>query len=85
MVLLEAAIVGKPIVSVRFGSIDGALPISTIRVVEQTDEDLAEGMRALMRGEIETSRLDAEAYNAATLDEFQRAISHSAAVDGTQF
>jgi glycosyltransferase involved in cell wall biosynthesis len=80
MVLLEAAIVGMPIVSVRFGSIDGALPINTIRVVEQTDDGLAEGMREFLRGEVEESTLDADAYNAAALEEFRSAITHSAAI-----
>lgn len=81
MVLLEAAIVGLPIVSVRFGSIEGALPINTIRVVEQTDDDLAEGMRAFLRGEVEASTLDAVAYNEAALEEFRGAVTHRASID----
>ncbi len=70
MVLLEAAIVGLPIVSVDFGTIRDALPDSVIRIVDQDDDALAEGMLAYLRGEVPPQRLDVERYNRAALGEF---------------
>jgi CDP-glycerol glycerophosphotransferase len=77
MVILEAAIVGLPIVSVDFGSIRDALPDSTIHIVAQDDDSLAEGMLAFLRGEVPPQRLDVEAYNRVTTGEFVTAITTS--------
>ena len=77
MVLLEAALAGMPIVSVEFDSVHDALPDSAIRIVPQSDEGLAEGMRAFLREEVRPSFLDGVAYNRAAVVEFY-------AVTGTQ-
>ena len=63
MVLLEAALAGLPIISVDFGSARDSVPGAPLHIVEQSDEGLAEGMRAHLRGEIAPSSLDARAYN----------------------
>jgi CDP-glycerol glycerophosphotransferase len=73
MVILEAAIAELPIVSVDFGSVRDALPGSTIHVVAQTDDALADGMRAFLRGEVEPSHLDVESYNRSAVAEFYAA------------
>jgi len=70
MVLLEAALAGMPIVSVEFDSVHDALPDSGIRIVPQSDEGLAEGMRAFLRGDVRSSVLDGVAYNRAAVVEF---------------
>jgi CDP-glycerol glycerophosphotransferase len=70
MVLLEAALARLPIVSVEFDSAHDALPDSAIRIVPQSDQGLAEGMRAFLRGEVPPSFLDGTAYNRAALAEF---------------
>ena len=70
MVLLEAALAGMPIVSVEFDSVHDALPDSAIRIVPQSDEGLAEGMRAFLRGDVRPSVLDGVAYNRAAVVEF---------------
>lgn len=75
MVILEAAIVGLPIVSVNFGSIRDALPDSTIHIVDQDDDSLADGMLAFLRGEVTPQRLDVERYNRAAIGEFVTAIT----------
>ena len=75
MVLLEAALARMPIVSVEFDSVHDALPDSAIRIVPQTDEGLAEGMRAFLRGEVRTSFLDGLAYNRAAVAEFYSVAS----------
>lgn len=73
MVILEAAIAELPIVSVDFGSVRDALPGSTIHVVSQTDDALADGMRAFLRGEVEPSHLDVDSYNRSAVGEFYAA------------
>ena len=70
MVLLEAALAGMPIVSVEFDSVHDALPDSAIRIVPQSDEGLAEGMRAFLRGDVRPSVLNGVAYNRAAVVEF---------------
>ena len=86
MVLLEAAVAGLPIVTVRFGSVNDALPPERLHVVDQTVEGLAQGMRDFLDGRVSTSDFDAEAYNALALREFVAAIDSelesSAAADG---
>ena len=75
MVILEAAVVGLPIVSVNFDSIRDALPDSVIHIVNQDDEALAEGMLAFLRGEVAPQHLDAERYDRVAMDEFVKAIT----------
>ncbi len=73
MVLLEAALARLPIVSTRFASVADALPEGMIRIVEQDDDALAEGLLAAIRGEVRPAELDADAYNREVVDEFVRA------------
>jgi CDP-glycerol glycerophosphotransferase len=72
MVLLEAAVLGLPIVSVDFASVHDALPGESIHVVPQTDRALAEGMRAFLRGDVLPSSLDVTAYTRKVLSDFER-------------
>ena len=77
MVILEAALIGLPIVSVDFASIRDALPDGTIHIVDQDDDALAEGMLAFLRGEVRPQRLDVQSYNQMACAEFVRAITTS--------
>ncbi len=74
MVILEALVLGLPVVSTAFGSVSGALPAGTGLVVDRTDEALAEGLRAALRGEVPNPRFDPAQYNADAMAEFYRAI-----------
>jgi CDP-glycerol glycerophosphotransferase len=74
MVLLEAAVAGLPIVTVRFGSVADALPTGQLHIVDQTVEALAQGMRDYLEGIVRAAELDAEEYNALALREFGAAI-----------
>lgn len=74
MVLLEAATVGLPIVSVAFGSVSSALPGDELHVVERTVPALADGLRAVLEGQVATARLDVAEYNRSALAEFAAAI-----------
>ena len=74
MVLLEAAILHMPIVSVRFASVGDALVDDSVLVVEQSDTDLAAGMTAYLEGAVPPASLDADAYSAECIREFTAAI-----------
>ena len=74
MVLLEAMVLGLPVVTTEFGSVRGALPEGYGLVVKLKVGALADGMRAFLRGEVPTSPFDDAAYNREATHEFYRAI-----------
>ncbi len=75
MVLLEAALAGLPIVSTAFASVADALPSGTIHVVAQDDDALAAGMIAFLDGEVPPAHLDAAAYTAEVIGEFDALVA----------
>ncbi len=77
MVLLEAALCELPVVSTRFASVADALPDGTIRIVEQDDHALAEGMLAYLAGEVAPSHLDIPTYVGDVLSELDEVIATS--------
>ncbi|GAA4267379.1 glycosyltransferase [Frondihabitans peucedani] len=79
MVLLEAAVLGMPIVSTEFGSIEDALPDGIIRVVEASESGLAGGLREFLGGAIQPQAFDVDAYNAKARDQFAAAVGLPAA------
>lgn len=74
MVILEALVLGLPVVSTSFGSVRSALPEGTGLVVDRDADALAAGMTAALRGEVPNPPFDPAAYNAAAMDEFYAAI-----------
>ncbi len=74
MVLLEALVLGRPIISTAFDTVRDALPAGHGLVVQRDTAALAEGMRAFLRGDVPATSFDAEAYNAECIREFYRAI-----------
>ncbi|WP_375504811.1 CDP-glycerol glycerophosphotransferase family protein [uncultured Jatrophihabitans sp.] len=74
MVLLEAMVLGRPVVTTAFDSVRGALPEGYGRVVERKVGALADGLRAFLRGEVSSLPFDGEAYNRDATLEFYRAI-----------
>ena len=74
MVLLEAAIAGLPIVTVRFGSVSDALPEGELHIVDQSVSGLAGGLIDYLDGAVGAAGLDARAYNALALREFAAAV-----------
>ncbi|MFJ3393114.1 CDP-glycerol glycerophosphotransferase family protein [Leifsonia aquatica] len=74
MVILEALVLGLPIVTVEFASAKNALPAGSGLVVPQTDEGVADGMRAFLAGGVPDSRFDYAGYNRKAVGEFYRAI-----------
>ena len=78
MVILEALVLGLPIVTVEFASAKNALPAGSGMVVPQTDEGVADGMAAFLRGDVPASVFDFHAYNRKAVDQFYRAIGATA-------
>ena len=74
MVLLEAAIAGLPIVTVRFGSVSDALPDGELHIVDLSVSGLADGLIDYLDGAVGAAGLDARAYNALALREFEAAV-----------
>jgi CDP-glycerol glycerophosphotransferase (TagB/SpsB family)/glycosyltransferase involved in cell wall biosynthesis len=74
MVLLEALVLGTPVVTTAFGSVRGALPEGYGLVVKRSVDALAEGMRAFLRGDVARKPFDFIAYNQESTEEFFRAI-----------
>jgi CDP-glycerol glycerophosphotransferase (TagB/SpsB family)/glycosyltransferase involved in cell wall biosynthesis len=74
MVLLEAAIIGMPIVSVRFDSVADALDADSVHIVDQDDAALANGMLAYLAGRVPPSSLDVRTYTDECVHEFTSAI-----------
>jgi CDP-glycerol glycerophosphotransferase (TagB/SpsB family)/glycosyltransferase involved in cell wall biosynthesis len=80
MVILEALVLGLPIVTVEFASAKNALPAGSGLVVPQSDEGVAEGMEAFLRGDVPASAFDYAAYNRKAVEQFYRAIGASGTV-----
>ena len=74
MVILEALVLGLPIVTVEFASAKNALPAGSGLVVPQSVDGVADGMRAFLRHEVPESAFDWAGYNRKAVGEFYRAI-----------
>lgn len=74
MVLLEALVLGIPVITTSFGSVAGALPADIGTIVPPTVEDLAEAMRE--EAENPTSRIefDVDEYNRRAMNEFENIL-----------
>jgi CDP-glycerol glycerophosphotransferase (TagB/SpsB family)/glycosyltransferase involved in cell wall biosynthesis len=75
MVLLEAAVLGLPIITTRFGSVADALPEVELRVVAQDDDELAEAMLDHLRGGVAPTVFDADGHNREALHRAERALA----------
>lgn len=74
MVILEARLLGLPVVATAFGSVRGALSDGVGLVVDRDVDALAGGMRAALRGEVPNPPFDPVGYNKEALSDFYRAI-----------
>jgi CDP-glycerol glycerophosphotransferase len=74
MVILEALVLDLPVVTVSFGSVRDALPEGSGLIVPRTDDGLAGGLRAYLRGDVAMTPFDDEAYNDTVVEQFYRAI-----------
>ena len=74
MVILEALVLGLPVVATHFASVDSALPPGQGLVVERSVEGVADGMRAFLRGDVPRPRFDAVSYSRQAVAQFLRAV-----------
>ena len=63
MVLLEARIVGLPIVVSDFSSVEDSLMENGQYLIKSTQEAILEGLRAFAKGEVPTCKFDPRQYN----------------------
>ncbi|GAA3672373.1 hypothetical protein GCM10023081_08410 [Arthrobacter ginkgonis] len=74
MVILEAMVLGLPLVTTAFGSVDSAVPPGQGLVVDRDDDALAAGLTAFLDGRVEPAVFDPAAYNDHAMEEFYRAV-----------
>lgn len=70
MVILEAALLGLPVISTAFASVEDALPSSKIHVVDASVSALHAGLVAYLNGDVPATHLDAAGYTAEVLADF---------------
>lgn len=74
IVILEARVLGLPIVTTRFGSVYSAMEGSGGLIVDTEDEALADGMQTFLEGQIHALPFDGDAYNKEVIDEFTQVV-----------
>lgn len=74
IVILEARVLGLPLVVTRFGSAESAVESSGGLIVDRDDRALAAGMRAFLAGEITPVPFDPQAYNRTAVTEFEASV-----------
>ncbi|HYO40525.1 MAG TPA: glycosyltransferase [Nocardioidaceae bacterium] len=74
MVILEARLLGLPVVTTAFSSVGDSVPPGAGLVVPQTVKGVAQGMRRFLAGEVPSATLDAAAYNRSAMQQFDRAV-----------
>jgi CDP-glycerol glycerophosphotransferase len=74
MVILEARLLGLPVVTTAFSSVGDSVPPGAGLVVPQTVKGVAQGMLQFLAGKVPSATLDANLYNAAAMDQFDRAV-----------
>lgn len=70
IVILEARVLGLPVVVTRFGSAESAMEGSGGLIVECDEKALAAGMNAFLAGEVGAEPFDGDAYNREVMNEF---------------
>lgn len=78
MVILEARVLGLPVVSTAFSSVASALAPGEGLVVDRKAEALAKGMRRALEGQVPNPPFHPVAYNHEVMGEFYRAIGAGA-------
>ena len=74
MVLLEALVLGLPVISTDFASVADALPKGCGHVVERSVPGLAAGMAEFLRGDLRFAPFDYVSYNREVMQEFYEGI-----------
>ncbi len=74
VVILEARVLGLPVVSTAFASVGDSIPPGAGLVVPRTVEGLAEGMERFLSGDLHGEPLDYEEYNRHAVEQFEAAV-----------
>jgi CDP-glycerol glycerophosphotransferase len=74
MVILESMVLGTPVVTTGFDSVQGILPIGQGLVVERSVDALAAGMEESIHGRVHAGHFDYVKYNQAAVEQFYQAI-----------
>jgi glycosyltransferase involved in cell wall biosynthesis len=74
VVILEARVLGLPVVSTAFASVGDSIPPGAGLVVPRTVEGLAEGMERFLSGDLHGEPLDYEEYNRHAVRQFEEAV-----------
>ena len=74
IVILEARVLGLPIVTTRFGSVESAMEGSGGLIVDTDEDALAEGLRKFLDGQIRARAFDGDDYNRAVMKEFVEVV-----------
>ncbi|MDT7578738.1 MAG: CDP-glycerol glycerophosphotransferase, partial [Pseudonocardiales bacterium] len=74
MVLLEALVLGVPVVTTAFDSVHGVMPEGQGLIVERSVEALAQGMEESLTGNVPSAPFDYVAYNKNAVAQFYAAI-----------
>jgi glycosyltransferase involved in cell wall biosynthesis len=76
MVILEARVLGLPVITTAFSSVGDSVPADAGIVVPQTVKGVAEGLQRFLDGEVHAKALDTRAYNERAMQQFDAAIHH---------
>lgn len=74
MVILEALVLGLPVIATEFSSVRGALDPDDGIIVPRSVEGVEHGMRAFLAGDVPAPTFDPEAYNREAMRQFYAAI-----------
>lgn len=74
MVILEALVLGLPVITTSFGSVGGALPEHLGRVVAPRVQDLAAAMIEEFRNPSVENNFDVDSYNKRAIAEFENVL-----------
>lgn len=77
MVLLEAQVLGKPIVSSKFPAIEGALRNGNGLITPRDKESLAQGMLQFLAGNVSHHGFSVDDYNSTARQQLIRVLQPS--------
>jgi glycosyltransferase involved in cell wall biosynthesis len=75
MTILEARVLGLPVVTTTFSSVGDSVPPDAGVVVPQSVDGVAKGLEKFLAGEVPAHELDPDEYNRMAMEQFDRVIA----------